>query len=638
MSPKKLLCVFSLPAVLCLTGICASAQANVTENAGAYIYVDAYSGSDGSSGAAGSPLQTIQAAVNQANSNNRKGVGTKIIVNPGVYRETVNIDDQGSTGATLTVEAAKPGTAIISGSDVLTGWNADGNGIYSHTWTADLGTCPIPSAWPTGFADIARRTEMVYIDGTPLTQVMAWSDLKPGTFLVNESANMMYVYPAPWVNMYTATVEAAVRPRTVNVSHRSDIVLRGLTFRHAASCLNTTGAVISSSNNVLVDSVQALWNNWGGIGIYSTNNLTVQNSIASHNGGVGISGYKDRYTLFSANESDYNNWRGAQAALFDWASGGTKLMLMRNTTVQNQFSYNNQGQGLWFDTDNKDITVQNATLSGNVMAGLQLEADEGPISLQNSNLCSNGVGVNLVNARNVSIQNNVLFNNSGTGVYDPGEIFVAGFANGHSITDWLTGEAYELFTTGTVISGNAIQDASAGEQLFGTYLTGNDWSQFANNVSAWSNTWYDPASTTRFSLVDGKHVDLSGWQAAVGSDYSSTWTSRSSSQPAACYAPAPDYNDFWIALNRLSYTMSGGQALAKIRLESFGYGAVHLSLTGLPYGVSGGFSANDIGSGPITLTLSAASNAASQTVPVTLWAVSGPRVHSVTFNVKVSSN
>lgn len=635
MSPNKLLCFLSLPAVLGFTGIRASAQANVNENAGAYIYVDASSGSDGSSGTAGSPLQTIQAAVNEANSKNQQGVSTKIIVNPGVYRETVNIGNHGSSGATLTVEAAKPGTAIISGSDVLTGWNAEGNGIYSHTWTPNLGTCPVPPAWPSGFADIARRTEMVYVDGTPLTQVMSRSDLKPGTFLVDESANMIYAYPASWVNMSSATVEAAVRPRTLTVSHRSNIILRGLTFRHAASCLNTTGAVISGSNNVLVDSVQALWNNWGGIGIYSTDNLTVQNSIASHNGGVGISGYKDRNALFSANESDYNNWRGAQADLFDWASGGTKLMLMRNTTVQNQFSYNNQGQGLWFDTDNKDITVQNATLSGNVMAGLQVEADEGPISLQNSNLCSNGVGVNLVNSRNVAIQNNVLFNNSGTGVYDPGEIFVAGRANGHGIVDWLTGEYYNLFTTGTVLSGNAIQDASPGQELFGTYLTGNDWWQFSNHVSAWGNKWYDPASTASFSLVNGKHVDLSGWQAATGSDYSSSWSAYSSSQPAVCNAPAPDYDDFWVALNRPSYTMAGGQATAQIRLESFGYGAVHLSLTGLPNGVSGSFDANDVGSGHITLTLSAETNAAAQTVPVTLWATSGPRVHSVTFNLAI---
>ena len=145
---------------------------------------------------------------------------------------------------------------------------------------------------------------------------------------------------------------------------------------------------VYGSSNILFDSVQALWNNWGGLGIYSTNNFTVQNSVASHNGGMGIIAAHDQNALLNFNETDYNNWRGAEAALFDWGMGGTKLMYMRNTTVQNHFSYNNLAQGLWLDTDNKNVTVNNATLSGNVLAGLQLEANQGPIELQNSSICS----------------------------------------------------------------------------------------------------------------------------------------------------------------------------------------------------------------------------------------------------------
>ena len=37
------------------------------------------------------------------------------------------------------------------------------------------------------------------------------------------------------------------------------------------------------------------------------------------------------------------------------------------------------------------------------------------------------------------------------------------------------------------------------------------------------------------------------------------------------------------------------------------------------------------GSGASTITFSAAPNAKKQTVPITLWGISGSRVHSVTF-------
>ena len=64
MLPRKL-CFFLIPAVLCVFETRMSAQANINENESSYIYVDANNGSDGNSGTAGSPLLTIQAAVNR---------------------------------------------------------------------------------------------------------------------------------------------------------------------------------------------------------------------------------------------------------------------------------------------------------------------------------------------------------------------------------------------------------------------------------------------------------------------------------------------------------------------------------------------------------------------------------------------
>jgi len=71
------------------------------------------------------------------------------------------------------------------------------------------------------------------------------------------------------------------------------------------------------------------------------------------------------------------------------------------------------------------------------------------------------------------------------------------------------------------------------------------------------------------------------------------------------------------------------------RVKSFGYGAVTLKVTGLPSGVSASLSSASLVSGPATLTLTATQAAVNQTVPITLWAVSGSRVHSVTFSVHV---
>ena len=120
-------------------------------------------------------------------------------------------DSYNVTSAPLTVEAASSGTAIISASELLTGWTQESANIYSTSWTADLGVCPIPNGWPTNFAPIARRPEMVFVDGIPLTQTMSYAELVPGTFFVDETANTMFVSPGSSTNMATAVVEAAKR-------------------------------------------------------------------------------------------------------------------------------------------------------------------------------------------------------------------------------------------------------------------------------------------------------------------------------------------------------------------------------------------------------------------------------------------
>jgi len=630
----KIFLALCILAIVVTAGGRASAQANVIENQSTYLYVDAKAGSDNNSGAQSSPLKTVQAAIDKANILNQKNTGVKVIVNAGTYRESVNIGNYKTTGATLTLQAAVAGTAVISGSDVLTGWSV-ASGIYTRGWGYSVSQCARPGGWPTNFAPIALRSEMIFVNGTPLTQVTAWGDMRPGTFFLNTTYAVLHIYPPTDTDMSTAVVEAAVRPVTFAIENRSNIVLRGLVFQHASNCINSTGANIYSSNNVLVDSVQAQWNNWGGLGIYSSNNVTVQNSVASYNGGVGFHANKTQNVLFNFNESDYNNWRGAQAAFYDWGMGGTKVMYERNITVQNHFSYNNQAQGLWFDTDNKNVTINNTTLSGNVQAALQIERNEGPITLQNSLLCSSGQGVNILTSSGVSIQNNTFYNNSGTNKAQA-EIFVGGQAGGKTITDWQTGQSYHLFTTGLVVNGNTFENGGAGQFVFGTYLGGTDWTQFASTLKSSNNTWYDPVTATAFKIPNGKVVSLAAFQSAVQSDYSSVWQAPASSGVNVCNAPPPAYADFNINLDNDNYTMAAGKVVAKVRVNSFGYGPVTLKAAGMPSGVSATISQSNVTSGVVTLTFNSTKTAVVQTVPITLFGVSGSRVHSATFYLHVN--
>ncbi len=315
--------------------------------------------------------------------------------------------------------------------------------------------------------------------------------------------------------------------------------------------------------------------------------------------------------------------------------GGAKLFQMRNATVKNHFSYNNHAEGLWFDTDNQNITIDGATLAGNVMAALQIERDEGPVTVENSHFCTSGQGINVFTSPGVTVKNNTFYNNSGTNKYQA-ELFIAGQAGGKIINDYITGKAYSLFTTGMVLTGNTFQNASPGQLVFGTYLSGTDWAQFASTLNASNNTWYDPSSPNSFKVANGKIVNLAGWQSAVQTDYSSVWKVPAASPASYCTVPAPTLPDFRVTVDSNIYAMSAAKATATARVSSFGYGTVSLQVSGLPSGVTASFSQSSMVSGAATLTFTAASTAVKQTVPITVWGISGSRVHSVTFYLAVS--
>ena len=187
-----------------------------------------------------------------------------------------------------------------------------------------------------------------------------------------------------------------------------------------------------------------------------------------------------------------------------------------------------------------------------------------------------------------------------------------------------------------VLSGNTFQDSSPSQFVFGTYLGGTDWTSFSTTVNASNNKWYNSATANAFRIPNGKTVNLTGWQNAIGSDYSSTWSPASASPPAACTAPTPSYADFSVSVDNGSYTMSSGKAVVNAIVRSFGYGPVSLRVSGLPKGVGASFTQQSLSSGAAAVTISSSMAAVAQTVPITLWATSGSRVHSVTFFVKVS--
>src|ERR1700756_3583591 len=173
------------------------------------------------------------------------GAGTTIMIAPGTYRETLNINSSGN--GTITLQASTPGTAVVDGSNVLTGWSKSSSTIYSAYWKDTVGGCSLPANWYTGMPPVVQANEMVFVNGVLMTQVMSSSQLRAGTFYVNKGSSQVQLYPPSGTNMSSAKVEIAAR-RSVLTVNGKNLVFRGLSFQHAASCMNDNAVTVTSGS------------------------------------------------------------------------------------------------------------------------------------------------------------------------------------------------------------------------------------------------------------------------------------------------------------------------------------------------------------------------------------------------------
>lgn len=636
--------------LLLLVGSSAWGQASVNENLETvFIYVDAKTGLDTNSGSKTQPLKTIGAAAGLAVANNHNSVGTRVIIDPGTYRESLSIGAGGhSTSLPMTFEAVTNGTVFVSGADVWTGWvpYSGNSNIYTQSWPYRWGLCAGDASAPTE-QDIILRQEMLIVNGRPLTEVLSLKAMQPGTFFPDEAHVTVYVWPPLGTNMNAATVEVATRPNLFTDSGHSYVVLRGLTFQYANSChQNAAVNLVGGAKNVLLDSDTFLWNNAGGLAVNGTvENFTVQNSVASHNGQVGFTTSQVKNGLWQSDTASYNNWRGAQGAFYSWDTGGTKFLLDHNGTFSRLTTAFNQAHGGAFDTDNKNASLDSLISVGNIGTGFYAEKSEGPLTFSNSAICGNNIannpylgGITLRDSASVSLTGSALFGNGGT------QLDIIGQPGGFAVSDWETGQIYNLANEKLVLSNTTLAGAASTQVFSDGTLGGGDWNLFVSTLSSDSNTWWAGTNIRAFTVPNPAKwttVAFSDWHTMTGQDSHSKWTAASS--PAACNirSQGPDYWLFMLTPTSRPVSVSpAGVATWNLSTLPLGgmTGTVNLSLdwiSAIP-GTSASLNPPAIGtSGTSVLTVTAGTKTPAGTYPLTIIGNSGSVTHTVTVSVVI---
>lgn len=233
----------------------------------------------------------------------------------------------------------------------------------------------------------------LYVDNVPLGRVPTQAALAAGKWWFDPVTSRIYVAanPAGHVVELSTTVSAFR-------GNATGVIIRGLIVEKYASPAQF-GAIGDQNpgDGWTVDNCEARLNHGVGVRVMSG---MVLNSFVHHNGQIGITA-GGTATVIIGNEIASNNYAGYNPG---WEAGGTKFWMTTNLMVRGNYSHDNQGPGLWTDTDNINSTYDRNILVNNLVAGIQHEISQDAV-ISNNYFYGNGGPANWLWEAAILIQN-----------------------------------------------------------------------------------------------------------------------------------------------------------------------------------------------------------------------------------------
>jgi parallel beta-helix repeat protein len=469
---------------------------------------------DNGPGTITTPFKTLNASVQ------RLTWGDTLYIAGGVYREMMDLRyakqlrTTATTGVARTrIEAMAGAEVIIKGSNVVDGWEPQGNGVFvKRNWTIN--------------------SQQVFVNGEPLKQIggiifngygenpnhplaalhTAQGGIWPGRVagdadnLVDNSfyydiAGQALHIKIPEDTLVGRVVEVSTRPFLILGEELKSVTFANLRFRHSnTTAINPSGAISLAGQSLDLTNIQVEYADGAGFDISGNDNI-IRNSVADYCGQVGIKA-RGRNVSIIYSRTNFNNTRGFNKW---WEAGGAKFVGLgglQNSRIIGHQALGNNGDGLWFDSQNRNNKIQDNRLAYNKGIGLHYEISDGAQITKNYIFANKQRGIYIANGSNNIIANNLVAHNG---------LEAIAIADAHNAfelnkTEWIP--------TGNYVVGNII--ASSGTSLV---LPDNN---IPENLPG-ANLYLPPTGLTTFHLgwastLQAPIYGLPLWQAKTSLD------------------------------------------------------------------------------------------------------------------------
>ena len=294
-----------------------------------------------------SPGANIQAAVAAA------PAGTTFVLKAGVYRlqSIVPKNNDHFTGA---------GSVELNGSQVLS-FQIDPAG--SGYWVASATSDNIMRGLCDSDHPLCGYDQDLFIDSSPQAPAGSISNLAAGSWYFDRTNGKVYIPTNPAghvLELGTATYAFS--------GSASNVVIDHITVdKYAAPAQLAAIGGSGLGRGWEVNSVESCFNH--GAGVYLGPGSQLLSSYVHHNGQIGIK-FIGANGKAIGNEVSWNNYAGFSTI---WEAGGSKFWATTNLLVQANYVHDNNGKGLWTDTDNVGTIYEQNTVQNNSGVGIQHE-------------------------------------------------------------------------------------------------------------------------------------------------------------------------------------------------------------------------------------------------------------------------
>jgi parallel beta-helix repeat protein len=313
-----------------------------------------------------SPGTNIQAAINS------QPVGTTFVLMPGTYRGQSLVPKSsdkfnGQSGADL------------NGSQTLTLWSKVGN-----YWVA---AAPVTLNHPFGPAASYCQSvssgcaypQDLYVNNEPLVHQLSLP-ISAGQWYFNYTARQVYLAQNPAGQI----VELGVTPQAFS-GNAANVTVQNLIVEKYATTLQT-GTIGPTGPGWIIQNNEVRLNHGEGIKPRGANNTQILGNNVHNNGQVGIAAGAGSNLLVQSNTISGNNY---SKILYSVEAGGLKIATTTNAQVINNTATNNDGNGLWVDSQGTGTVFNGNKVSGNSQNGIRNEYSDYSTIVKNT-LINNG--------------------------------------------------------------------------------------------------------------------------------------------------------------------------------------------------------------------------------------------------------